>query len=228
MIILETIELSKTYGTGENPVHALANVSFQIHKGEFVTIVGPSGSGKSTLLHMLGGLDVPTKGKVIINGTDMYALPEHELSLFRRRELGFIFQSFNLIPILTAEENICLPVLLDGLNIETAYLDHLLRLLDLQDRRGHLPNELSGGQQQRVAIARALANKPSIILADEPTGNLDSKNRLQVLELLKSSIRSFDQTLVLITHDPEVADHADRIIKIEDGVITNDVKTVNV
>ncbi|MBU5485565.1 ABC transporter ATP-binding protein [Clostridium sp. MSJ-11] len=222
MEVLKTIGLSKTYGEGETKVDALKPTDLSINEGDFVAIVGPSGSGKSTLLHLLGGLDRPTLGKVFIDGMDIYSLSEKKLSIFRRRSIGFIFQFYNLIPVLNAEENITFPLLLDGKSIDNKYIEDLLDLLGLKDRRYHLPNELSGGQQQRVAIARALANKPSIILADEPTGNLDRKTNKEVLDLLKISTKRYHQTLIMITHDIEIASTSDRIITIEDGLIVED------
>lgn len=222
MEILRVENLTKTYGSGENKIDALKNINLSINKGEFVTIVGASGSGKSTLLHLLGGLDRPTTGKVIIDEKSIYDYNDDELSIFRRRKIGFIFQFFNLIPVLDAEENIELPVILDNEKVEKDYLDEIITILNLQDRRNHLPSELSGGQQQRVSIGRALINKPSIILADEPTGNLDSKNTRDVIDLLKLTARKFNQTLILITHDPDIAVMSDRVITIEDGKIIRD------
>lgn len=219
MEIVKTIDLKKVYGKGENRVEALRGINLSIEKGEFVAIVGPSGSGKSTLLHLVGGVDKPTQGKVLVDGEDVYSLSESKLALFRRRKVGFIFQSYNLIPVLTAEENILLPLLLDRREVDKAYLNELLKLLGLEDRRHHLPSELSGGQQQRVSIGRALANKPSIILADEPTGNLDGKNGNEIIELLKYSVKKYHQTLMIITHDPKIAAQADRVIQITDGMI---------
>lgn len=210
----------------ETLVRALRSTNIEVEKGEFVAIVGPSGSGKSTLLHLLAGLDKPSAGQVFINNKDIYSMSEKELSRYRRRNIGFIFQAFNLIPILSAEENIKLPVLMDNGKVDEAYIDELMEVLDIKERRKHLPGELSGGQQQRVSIARALANKPSIILADEPTGNLDSKNSNEVLELLKKTIVRYDQTLVMITHDNNIAKMADRIITISDGMIVDDKKVV--
>ncbi len=221
MEIVKTIDLKKIYGKGENRVEALKGINLTIEKGEFVAIVGPSGSGKSTLLHLVGGVDKPTGGKVLVGGEDVYSLPESKLALFRRRKVGFIFQNYNLIPVLTAEENILLPLLLDRREVDKAYLSDLLRLLGLEDRRHHLPSELSGGQQQRVSIGRALAYKPSIILADEPTGNLDSKNGNEIIELLKYSVRKYHQTLMVITHDARIAAQADRVIHITDGMIAS-------
>ncbi len=226
MEILKTMNLTKTYGKGESAVHALRGTDFSVKQGEFVAVVGTSGSGKSTLLHLLGGLDRPTDGKVIINGKDIYSLSEKKLSIFRRREIGFIFQFYNLVPVLSAEENIELPILLDGRGVDKEYINELLTTLRLEDRKEHFPNALSGGQQQRVAIARALANKPSIILADEPTGNLDSKTGKEVLDLLRLSIKKYHQTLIMITHDLEVAKTADRIVRIEDGSLVDNGVTV--
>lgn len=222
MSLIEVKGLSKVYGSGEAEVKALKNINLNIEQGEFVAIVGPSGSGKSTLLHLLGGVDKPSDGEVIIKGKSIYKLREKELSILRRRKLGFVFQFFNLIPVLTAEENIEMPVLLDNRKIDKNYMNELLKLLGLEERRNHHPSELSGGQQQRVSIGRALANKPSIILADEPTGNLDSKNSKEVLELLKYCVKKYNQTLILITHDIDIAKCADRVITIEDGQITTD------
>lgn len=219
MSILKTSGLAKTYGMNETAVKALKPTDLEIKEGEFVAIVGPSGSGKSTLLHLLAGLDKPSAGKVFINEQDIYELSENELSRYRRQNIGFIFQAFNLIPILSAEENIKLPVLMDGKKVDEGYIDELMDVLNIKERRKHLPGELSGGQQQRVSIARALANKPSIIFADEPTGNLDSKNSKEVLQLLKSTIEKYNQTLIMITHDGSIAQMADRIITISDGMI---------
>ena len=222
MALIEVKNLSKIYGSGEAEVKALKNINLNIEQGEFVAIVGPSESGKSTLLHLLGGVDKPSSGEVIIKGESIYKLREKELSILRRRKLGFVFQFFNLIPVLTAEENIEMPVLLDNGKIDKNYMNELLKLLGLEERRNHHPSELSGGQQQRVSIGRALANKPSIILADEPTGNLDSKNSKEVLELLKYCAKKYNQTLILITHDINIAKSADRVVTIEDGQITTD------
>ncbi len=222
MDVIKSNNLVKTYGKGESSVTAVNNVSLTINGGEFVSIIGPSGSGKSTLLHMLGGLDRPTSGNVTLDGTDIYKLSEAELSVFRRRRFGFIFQLYNLIPVLTVEENITLPLLLDNRPVDKEYINELLGLLGLADRKRHLPNQLSGGQQQRVAIGRALANKPSILFADEPTGNLDSSTSSEVIELLQLSIKKYHQSLVMITHDPKVAATADRIIEIQDGLIKQD------
>ena len=221
MSLMEVRNLSKVYGSGEAQVTALKNINLNIEQGEFIAIVGPSGSGKSTLLHLLGGVDKPSSGEVIIKGESIYKLKEKELAILRRK-LGFVFQFFNLIPVLTAEENIEMPVLLDNGKIDKNYMNELLKLLGLEERRNHHPSELSGGQQQRVSIGRALANKPSIILADEPTGNLDSKNSKEVLELLKYCAKKYNQTLILITHDINIAKSADRVITIEDGKITTD------
>lgn len=220
MALIEVKNLSKVYGSGEAEVKALKNINLNIEQGEFVAIVGPSGSGKSTLLHLIGGVDKPSSGEVIIKGESIYKLKEKELAILRRRKLGFVFQFFNLIPVLTAEENIEVPVLLDNGKIDKNYMNELLKLLGLEERRNHHPSELSGGQQQRVSIGRALANKPSIILADEPTGNLDSKNSKEVLELLKYCAKKYNQTLILITHDVNIAKSADRVVTIEDGQIT--------
>ena len=222
MALIEVKNLSKVYGSGEAEVKALKNISLNIEQGEFVAIVGPSGSGKSTLLHLIGGVDKPSSGEVIIKGESIYKLKEKELAILRRRKVGFVFQFINLIPVLTAEENIEMPVLLDNGKIDKNYMNELLKLLGLEERRNHHPSELSGGQQQRVSIGRALANKPSIILADEPTGNLDSKNSKEVLELLKYCAKKYNQTLILITHDINIAKSADRVITIEDGQITTD------
>ena len=222
MSLIEVKNLSKLYGSGEAEITALKNINLNIEQGEFVAIVGPSGSGKSTLLHLLGGVDKPSSGEVIIKVESIYKLKEKELAILRRRKLGFVFQFFNLIPVLTAEENIEMPVLLDNGKIDKNYMNELLKLLGLEERRNHHPSELSGGQQQRVSIGRALANKPSIILADEPTGNLDSKNSKEVLELLKYCAKKYNQTLILITHDINIAKSADRVITIEDGEITSD------
>jgi len=220
MEIVKTVGLKKVYGKGESSIEALKSVDISINQGEFVAIIGPSGSGKSTLLHLLGGVDRPSDGKVYVDGEDIYSFGEKQLALFRRRKVGFVFQSYNLIPVLTAEENIMLPMLLDNKSIDKSYLEELLKLLGIADRRHHLPSELSGGQQQRVSIGRALAYKPSIILADEPTGNLDSKNGKEIIELLKYSVKKYHQTLIVITHDINIASQADRVIRIEDGMIS--------
>ncbi len=220
MPVLESRDVAKIYGSGEGRVEALRGVSLCFERGEFTAIVGPSGSGKSTLLHILGGLDRPSSGSVTADGRDLAALSDVELSLFRRRTVGFIFQFYNLIPVLTAEENIALPVLLDNRRIEPGFLSELCGVLGIEDRRSHMPNELSGGQQQRVSIGRALAAKPSIVLADEPTGNLDRRTGREVIELLKLCARRWRQTLIVITHDPDVASQADRIVSIEDGAVS--------
>lgn len=219
MSILQTENLTKIYGDGENAVHALRGINLAVEKGEFTAIVGTSGSGKSTLLHMLGGLDRPTTGKVMVDGKDIFSLSEERLTIFRRRKIGFVFQSYNLVPVLNLYENIVLPLELDGKKIDREYIDQIAETLGLKDRLEALPNQLSGGQQQRVAIARALAGTPSIILADEPTGNLDSKTSQDVLSLLKVTSEKFGQTIVIITHNEEIAQMADRIIHIEDGCI---------
>lgn len=219
MEIVKTINLTKSYGKGEARIDALKDVNLSINKGEFIAIVGPSGSGKSTLLHLVGGVDRPTSGKVIIDEEDIYSMSEKRLALFRRRKAGFVFQNYNLIPVLTAEENIMLPLLLDNKTVDKSYMEELIKLLGLENRRHHLPSELSGGQQQRVSIGRALAYKPSIILADEPTGNLDRKNGKEIIELLKYSVKKYNQTLVMITHDINIACQAERVINIEDGMI---------
>lgn len=224
MEVLKVENLRKVYGKGDSEVRALDGVSFTVAKGEFIAIIGASGSGKSTLLHLLGGLDRPTSGKVIINDMEIYNQNENSLSIFRRRNIGFIFQFFNLMPILNVEENISLPALLDNERVDKKYLDEIIKIIGLEERRKHIPSELSGGQQQRVSIARALINKPSIILADEPTGNLDSKNSKEVIELLKATAKKYNQTLLLITHDSRIAEQADRIITLSDGKIKSDVK----
>ena len=222
MEILRVENLTKSYGKGETKVDALKNINLSINKGVFVAIVGPSGSGKSTLLHLMGGVDRPTSGKVFINDVDIYNLKEKDLSIFRRRNVGLIYQFYNLIPVLSAKENILLPAELDNRKIDKEYLNDLLKTLGLKERENHLPNELSGGQQQRTSIGRALINRPSIVLADEPTGNLDSKNSKEVLELLKLSVKRYNQTLIMITHDTNIALQADRVITIEDGIIKDD------
>ena len=219
MSILQTENLTKIYGDGENAVHALRGINLAVEKGEFTAIVGTSGSGKSTLLHMLGGLDRPTTGKVMVDGKDIFSLSEERLTIFRRRKIGFVFQSYNLVPVLNLYENIVLPLELDGKKIDREYIDQIAETLGLKDRLEALPNQLSGGQQKRVAIARALAGTPSIILADEPTGNLDYKTSQDVLSLLKVTSEKFGQTIVMITHNEEIAQMADRIIHIEDGCI---------
>lgn len=222
MEILKVKDLTKSYGKGEAKVDALKNINLSINKGEFVAIVGPSGSGKSTLLHLIGGVDKPTSGKVFVNDVEIYTLKAKDLSIFRRRNIGLIYQFYNLIPVLSAKENILLPAELDNRKIDKAYLDDLLKTLGLKERKNHLPNELSGGQQQRTSIGRALINRPAIVLADEPTGNLDSKNSKEVLELLKLSVKKYNQTLIMITHDTNIALQADRVITIEDGMIKVD------
>ncbi|AGL01520.1 ABC transporter ATP-binding protein [Desulfoscipio gibsoniae] len=220
MEILRTENLSKTYGKGETKVEALKDVSFSVSKGEFVSIVGPSGSGKSTLLNLLGALDMPTSGKVFIDGRDVFNMQEEALAVFRRRNIGFIFQAYNLVPELNVEENIILPLLLDHKKPDQQYIDELLFTLGLTERKHHLPSQLSGGQQQRVAIGRALAAKPAIILADEPTGNLDSKNSRDVIDLMKLSVERYQQTLIMITHNENYASFADRVFQVKDGVVT--------
>lgn len=222
MEILKVENLTKVYGKGENEVRALNGVSFSVEKGDFVAIIGPSGSGKSTLLHTLGGVDRPTGGKVLVNGQDVYSRSDEQIAVFRRREVGLVYQFYNLIPVLNVEENMSLPVLLDGRNVNRDRLRELIRELDLVGREKHLPNQLSGGQQQRVSIGRALMNSPSIVLADEPTGNLDSKNSHEIVELLKRMNREYNQTLIMITHDESIALQARRIIAIEDGKIVRD------
>lgn len=222
MEILRAENLTKIYGTGENQVVALDHVSFSVNKGEFLAIIGPSGSGKSTLLHILGGVDTPTSGKVYMEGTDVYAQKEEQLAIFRRRQVGLIYQFYNLIPVLNVVENLTLPVRMDGRPVNKEHLNELLEILSLKGRENHLPNQLSGGQQQRVSIGRALMNAPAVVLADEPTGNLDSKNSQEIVELLKYSNQKFNQTLIVITHDENIALQADRIIAIEDGKITRD------
>ncbi|TXC92691.1 ABC transporter ATP-binding protein [Metabacillus litoralis] len=222
MNILQIENLSKVYGKGETAVKALDNVSFSVKKGEFVAIIGPSGSGKSTLLHLLGGVDRPTSGKVLIDNTDIYKLNETQLAIFRRRQIGLIYQFYNLIPILTVEENITLPMLLDEHKVDPEQMKNIISSLGLENRTNHLPNQLSGGQQQRVSIGRALISNPAIMLADEPTGNLDSKNSDEILELLKMFNKTFNQTLIVITHDERIALQADRVISIEDGRVAKD------
>ncbi len=222
MEILRVENLTKVYGKDENAVHALNDVSFSINKGEFVAIIGPSGSGKSTLLHILGGVDKPTSGKVFMDGKDIYQQNEDQLAIFRRRQVGLIYQFYNLIPVLNVVENITLPVLMDGQKVNEERLEELIQTLNLKGRENHLPNQLSGGQQQRVSIGRALMNAPSVVLADEPTGNLDSKNSQEIVELLKMSNKKYGQTLIVITHDENIALQADRIIAIGDGKITRD------
>lgn len=222
MEILKVKNLTKIYGKGENEVRALDDVSFSINKGEFVAIIGPSGSGKSTLLHILGAVDKPTGGEVFMDGQNVFEKNDEQLAIFRRRQVGLIYQFYNLLPVLNVTENITLPVLLDGRKVNQERLDDLVEILKLKGRENHLPNELSGGQQQRVSIGRALMNAPAVVLADEPTGNLDSKNSQEIIDLLKLSNRRFNQTLVVITHDENIALQADRIIAIEDGKITKD------
>lgn len=219
MVILETRDLKKQYGTGETAVHALAGVNLSVENGEFVAVVGTSGSGKSTLLHMLGGLDRATSGKVYVDGKDIFALKDEELTIFRRKKIGFVFQSFNLVPVLSVYENIVLPLQLDGKTVDNAFIGEIAEALGLKEKLNVLPNQLSGGQQQRVAIARALAAKPAILLADEPTGNLDSRTSQDVMGLLKTTSTKFAQTIMMITHNEEIAQLADRIIRIEDGRI---------
>ena len=221
MNLLEVEQLSRTYGTGEAAVHALKNVTFSVPKGEFVAVVGESGSGKSTLLNMIGALDTPTSGKVLIDGKDIFSMKERNLTVFRRRNIGFIFQSFNLISELTVEQNMIFPVLLDYQKPNQTYLKELLTVLNLTERKNHLPNQLSGGQQQRVAIGRALMTRPSLILADEPTGNLDTQNSSEVVSLLKEASRKYEQTILMITHSRSIAQTADRILQVSDGVLSD-------
>ena len=221
MKILKTEDLKKYYGNKENEVHALNGVNFYVEEGEFVSIVGTSGSGKSTLIHMLGGLDRPTSGKVFVDGKDIFSLKDEALTIFRRRKIGFVFQSYNLVPVLNVYENIVLPIELDGNKVDKAYVNELIEILGIGEKLQNLPGHLSGGQQQRVAIARALAAKPAIVLADEPTGNLDSRTSQDVLGLLKVTGEKFGQTIVMITHNPDLAQLADRIVRIEDGKIVN-------
>ena len=225
MEILRVKNLCKTYGKGDNLVKALDNVSFSVNKGEFVSIIGPSGSGKSTLLHILGGVDTPTSGKVFLDNKDVYAQNEEQLAIFRRRHVGLIYQFYNLIPVLNVRENITLPLLLDGRKVNEQHLNELLSTLGLSNRQTYLPNLLSGGQQQRASIGRALINMPALVLADEPTGNLDSQNSQEIIELLKLSNKKYNQTLIVITHDENIALQADRIIAIEDGRISRDEVT---
>lgn len=221
MNLLEVKNICKTYGSGETAVRALKNVSFSIPRGEYVAIVGESGSGKSTLLNMIGALDSPTSGKVMIDGRDIFAMNDRKLTVFRRRNIGFIFQAFNLIPELTVEQNILFPVLLDYQKPDRGYLEELLTVLNLKERRNHLPNQLSGGQQQRVAIGRALMTRPTLILADEPTGNLDTQNSSEVIALLKEASRKYEQTIIMITHNRSIAQAADRVLQASDGVLTD-------
>lgn len=227
MEVLKVEHLEKVYGVGEARVKAVNDISFSVNKGEFVAIIGPSGSGKSTLLHMLGGVDRPTGGKVTIEGTDLYSLDETKLAIFRRRQIGLIYQFYNLLPVLTVEENISLPVLLDDRKVNEKHLENILAMLGLENRKKYLPSQLSGGQQQRVSIGRALINNPSIMLADEPTGNLDRKTSNEIMELLKMSNQKYNQTLIMITHDESIALQADRIITIEDGMIKSDERIRN-
>ena len=221
MNLLEVDNICKTYGTGETAVHALKKVSFSVPKGEYVAIVGESGSGKGTLLNMIGALDTPTSGKVKIGGKDIFSMNDSKLTVFRRRNIGFIFQAFNLVPELTVEQNIIFPVLLDYQKPDKKYLEELLTVLNLKERRNHLPSQLSGGQQQRVAIGRALITRPSLILADEPTGNLDTQNSSEVISLLKEASRKYEQTIIMITHNRSIAQSADRILQVSDGVLTD-------
>ncbi|HFD6749703.1 TPA: ABC transporter ATP-binding protein [Enterococcus faecium] len=221
MNLLEVTSVSKTYGKGETAVHALKNATFSVPKGEFVAIVGESGSGKSTLLNMIGAIDTPTAGKIYIDNKDIFGMKDNNLTVFRRRNIGFIFQSFNLIPELTVEQNIIFPILLDYQKPDKKYLEELLTILNLKNRRNHLPSQLSGGQQQRVAIGRALITRPSLILADEPTGNLDTQNSTEVIGLLKEAARNYQQTIILITHSKGIAQAADRILQVSDGILTD-------
>ena len=221
MNLLEVNNICKTYGSGETAVHALKKVSVSVPKGEYVAIVGESGSGKSTLLNMIGALDTPTSGKVVIGGKEIFSMNDNRLTVFRRRNIGFIFQAFNLIPELTVEQNIIFPVLLDYQKPDRKYLEELLTVLNLKERRNHLPSQLSGGQQQRVAIGRALITRPSLILADEPTGNLDTQNSSEVIALLKEASRKYEQTIIMITHNRSIAQSADRILQVSDGVLTD-------
>lgn len=221
MNLLEVNNICKTYGSGEAAVQALKKVSFSVPKGEYVAIVGESGSGKSTLLNMIGALDMPTSGKVMISGKDIFSMNDRKLTIFRRRNMGFIFQAFNLIPELTVEQNIIFPVLLDYQAPDRKYLEELLEVLNLKERRNHLPNQLSGGQQQRVAIGRALLTRPSLILADEPTGNLDTQNSSEVIALLKDASKKYEQTIIMITHNRSIAQTADRVLNVSDGVLTD-------
>ncbi len=227
MSLLEVKSVSKIYGKGNNAVHALKDVSFSVDKGEYIAIVGESGSGKSTLLNIIGALDTPTEGKVIINNKDLFTMTDSELTVFRRRNIGFVFQGFNLIPELTVEQNIIFPVLLDYKKPDRKYLEELLNILGLQERKNHLPSELSGGQQQRVAIGRALITKPSLILADEPTGNLDSKNSSEVISLLKESSQKYEQTIIMITHSRSIAQAADRVLRVSDGILVDQGSATN-
>lgn len=221
MNLLEVNNICKTYGSGEAAVQALKNVSFSVPKGEYVAVVGESGSGKSTLLNMIGALDMPTSGKVLIGGKDIFSMNDRKLTIFRRRNIGFIFQAFNLIPELTVLQNIIFPVLLDYQNPDPKYLEELLTVLNLKERRNHLPNQLSGGQQQRVAIGRALITRPSLILADEPTGNLDTQNSSEVIALLKEASKKYEQTIIMITHNQSIAQTADRVLQVSDGILSD-------
>ena len=227
MSLLEVKSVSKIYGKGNNAVHALKDIKFSVDKGEYIAIVGESGSGKSTLLNIIGALDTPTEGKVIINNKDLFSMKDSELTVFRRRNIGFVFQGFNLIPELTVEQNIIFPVLLDYKKPDRKYLEELLNILGLQERRNHLPSELSGGQQQRVAIGRALITRPSLILADEPTGNLDSKNSSEVISLLKESSQKYEQTIIMITHSRSIAQAADRVLRVSDGILVDQGSATN-
>ena len=227
MSLLEVKSISKIYGKGNNAVHALKDVSFSVDKGEYIAIVGESGSGKSTILNIIGAIDIPTDGKVIISNKDLFTMTDSELTVFRRRNIGFIFQRFNLIPELTVEQNIIFPVLLDYKKPDRKYLEELLNILGLQERKNHLPSELSGGQQQRVAIGRALITKPSLILADEPTGNLDSKNSSEVISLLKESSKKYEQTIIMITHSRSIAQAADRVLRVSDGILVDQGSATN-
>ena len=221
MNLLEVSNICKTYGSGETAVHALKNVSFSVSKGEYVAVIGESGSGKSTLLNMIGALDTPTSGRITIGGMDLFSMDDRRLTVFRRRNIGFIFQSFNLIPELTVEQNIMFPVLLDYQKPDKKYLEELLTVLNLKERRNHLPSQLSGGQQQRVAIGRALITRPSLILADEPTGNLDTQNSSEVITLLKEASKKYEQTIIMITHARNLAQTADHVLQVSDGVLTD-------
>ena len=227
MSLLEVKSVSKIYGKGNNAVHALKDIKFSVDKGEYIAIVGESGSGKSTLLNIIGALDTPTEGKVIINNKDLFSMKDSELTVFRRRNIGFVFQGFNLIPELTVEQNIIFPVLLDYKKPDRKYLEELLNVLGLQERKNHLPSELSGGQQQRVAIGRALITRPSLILADEPTGNLDSKNSSEVISLLKESSQKYEQTIIMITHSRSIAQAADRVLRVSDGILVDQGSATN-
>ena len=227
MSLLEVKSVSKIYGKGNNAVHALKDIKFSVDKGEYIAIVGESGSGKSTLLNIIGALDIPTEGKVIINNKDLFSMKDSELTVFRRRNIGFVFQGFNLIPELTVEQNIIFPVLLDYKKPDRKYLEELLNILGLQERKNHLPSELSGGQQQRVAIGRALITRPSLILADEPTGNLDSKNSSEVISLLKESSQKYEQTIIMITHSRSIAQAADRVLRVSDGMLVDQGSATN-